>query len=695
MVYASYQLWLDYQPNYDEYGDEIEQIVIGSVVDVDQNVKRKKGDSLLWDPLKPGDAVYNQDSIRTGLNSATELKLNDSSSISLEENSLVVLDSNDQAFNIDFKTGEFKTNSVSKNLQIKVKDSVLSAKQAQINIKTRSDQDTEIQVTKGTASLQGAGGQQISLDTQKAAKIDKLGRAEALKVKVILSSPENRTEVLNPLSQMRYPFTWAALSSDLKREIFQISTRPDFPEGPETKQKWAHQATEEIIQRGDNFWRVGWYSLDPKTKKQKIEFSPTRKISLLNDERVQLLFPENASTFTQSPGNTEIDFRWRSKNSAKLFVFEISNRADFRQIIINQRTNQTEYKVKDLDSGIYYWRVSAYGNANKAIGQSKVNKVIVEKIIPRGPELIYPRNNFVWSMPESLRFEWQKYPTANYYQWTISSDRYLKKIVKTMKLKALAYDWRWLTAGEYYWRVKAFNAQGTLVAESETHLLNIDQKQSSAAIALIDPKDQSEVVVENLDPLPAISFQWQPKEALSPNYEVYVSKTSAFTSAVKFESKELTRIKAQLKEEGVYFWKVRWVNPENPKDIKESVPFSFRLSKNKNLPAPELLEPDYDTELELYRDEEVSFKWQEISSAKSYRFILKRKIGENTYKTIVDRNTKEPSTNKANLVPGDYIWFVHAIDASGIQGLKAEERGLKVIRDKGLAPPVLNPVIIK
>ena len=228
MVYASYQLWLDYQPNYDEYGDEIEQIVIGSVVDVDQNVKRKKGDSLLWDPLKPGDAVYNQDSIRTGLNSATELKLNDSSSISLEENSLVVLDSNDQAFNIDFKTGEFKTNSVSKNLQIKVKDSVLSAKQAQINIKTRSDQDTEIQVTKGTASLQGAGGQQISLDTQKAAKIDKLGRAEALKVKVILSSPENRTEVLNPLSQMRYPFTWAALSSDLKREIFQISTRPDF-----------------------------------------------------------------------------------------------------------------------------------------------------------------------------------------------------------------------------------------------------------------------------------------------------------------------------------------------------------------------------------------------------------------------------------------------------------------------------------
>ncbi|MEC9281944.1 MAG: hypothetical protein VX642_04485, partial [Bdellovibrionota bacterium] len=317
------------------------------------------------------------------------------------------------------------------------------------------------------------------------------------------------------------------------------------------------------------------------------------------------------------------------------------------------------------------------------------------KIIPRGPELIYPRNNFVWSMPESLRFEWKNHPTANYYQWTISSDKYLKKIVKTMKLKNLAYDWRWLSAGEYYWRVKAFNAQGTLVAESETHLLNIDQKQSSAAIALIDPKDQSEVVVENLEPLPPLSFQWQPKEQLTPNYEVYVSKTSAFTSAVKFESKELTRIKAQLKEEGVYFWKVRWVNPQNPSDLKESIPFSFRLTKNKNLPAPELLEPEYDSELELYRDEAVTFKWEEISSAKSYRFILKRKIGENTFKTIVDRNTKEAKTQKANLVPGDYIWFVHAIDASGIQGLKTEEREIKILRDKGLAPPVLNPVIIK
>ena len=136
LLYASYQLWMDYQPKPEDYDDEIERTVIGYVGNVDQNVKRKTGGSLLWDPLKKGDPVFNQDSVRTGLNSYTAIILNDKSSIELEENSLVVLDANDKAFNIDFKTGEFKTNAKNNNLKIKVKDSVLSANQANIKIKT-------------------------------------------------------------------------------------------------------------------------------------------------------------------------------------------------------------------------------------------------------------------------------------------------------------------------------------------------------------------------------------------------------------------------------------------------------------------------------------------------------------------------------------------------------------------------------
>jgi hypothetical protein len=694
MLYAAFQLWQDYQPKPEDFDDEIERTVIGVISNVDQNVKRKTGDSLLWDPLQEGDAVYNQDSIRTGLNSYTAITLNDQSVIELEENSLVVLDSNDQAFNVDFKTGEFKTNSQNKNLKIKVKDSVLSANQAQIKIKTASDKETEIQVQKGKALLQGKSGQQLELDTQKSARIDKAGRAESLKVQVVLSSPEDRTEILNPNLQLNYPFTWAALNPSLKKEVFEISTTENF-EASSTFRRWAHQAIEAPLKRGDNYWRVGWYSLDPKTNKQILKFTPTRRIKLLNDERVQLLFPENASSFTQEPGNTAIEFRWRSKYKAKLFVFEISSRSDFRQIVFNKRTNLKEITVNELDSGSYYWRVSAYGENNKVLGQSKINKLIVEKIIPQAPELIYPRNNFVWSMPEALRFEWDKYLKADSYQWVLSKKPDMKSIASTTRTKNNFHDWKWSEPGEYFWRVKAYNAKAELVAESLIYKLSIDNKQSTSALSLLSPEDQSEVVVENRDPLDPVMFQWRPKEEIPANYEVLVSRTSAFTKILKFTTNEFTRIDGRLPEEGVYFWKVRWTDPEGKKDPIESLPFSFRLVKNKNLPAPELLEPEYDAEIEVYRDEKISFSWKEMSTAKAYRFILKRKLGENSFKTIVDRNTKELSFDKDKLVPGDYVWFVHGIDANGVQGLKSEERKLKIERDKGLAPPVLNPAVVK
>lgn len=694
MLYAAYQLWLDYQPQPEDYEDEIERTVIGYIADVDQNVKRKTGGTLLWDPLKAGDPVFNQDSIRTGLNSYTAITLNDQSEIELEENSLVVLDSNDQAFNIDFKTGEFKTKAKSKNLQIRLKDNILSAQKAQIQIKTGSNKETQIQVAKGRASLFDKQGKRIDLDSQKSAKIDRRGKAESLKVQIVLSSPEDRTEVLNPNRQINYPFTWAALSPNLKREIFEISTNENFTV-KRTYKKWAHQAIEAPIKRGDNFWRVGWYAVDPRTKKRIIKYTPTRRIKLLNDERVQLLFPENASTFTQEPGNTEIEFRWRSKYRANVFVFEISSRSDFRQIVFNKRLAGTEFKVNDLESGTYYWRVSAYGANNKAIGQSRVNKIAVEKIIPQAPELIYPRNRFIWSMPEALRFEWKKYSQASSYQWLISKKADMKSIVKTQRTNKLFTDWKWTSPGEYFWKVKAYNNKQELVAESLIYSLSVDNKQSASAISLISPEDQTEKIVENKTPLDPVLFQWRPKEDLTPNYEVLVSRSAAFSKVLKFKTNELTRIEGRLPDEGVYFWKVRWIDPQGKKETKESIPFSFRLTKNKNLPAPELLKPEFNAEREVYRDETIDFSWKEISNAKSYRFILKRKIGEGSFKTIIDKGVPENKTSKDKLVPGNYIWYVHAIDEKGIQGLKSEERKLLIERDKGLAPPVLNPAVIK
>ncbi|MFK8138414.1 MAG: hypothetical protein AB8E15_08645 [Bdellovibrionales bacterium] len=694
LAYASYKLYLEYLPQEVDSDLEIERSVIGLITNATQNVKRKTGDSLLWDPLEKGDEIYTNDSVRTGLSSTTTIQLQDNSKIELDENSLILLGATTQNLNVNFKTGEFKAFADSQRLKIKVRDSVLTGNKSNIRIRTGTNSDAQIQVTKGRATLLEQNGKKIELDAKKIAKIDQAGRAEAMRVRVILSSPKNKIKILNSSEKINYPFTWAVLDSNLKKQLFQIDTSPNFNSTSKIE-RWANQAIEARLLRGKNYWRVGWYAYDQATKSRQLQFSPIQSIELKNDERIQLLFPENASTFTQEPGNTNLNFRWKSKYSAKLFLFELSAKQDFSQIIINKRLNKPEVSFKNLESGNYYWRVSAFDNNNKLIGQSSAGRFAIDKLIPNAPKLIYPVNNFVWTMPEALRFEWAKYIKAVSYQIVISSSSDMRTIVYQATTKDLFISWKWSNPANYFWQVKALDVKQNIIAESTKHQFAINSTISNSAITLRFPKDQSEELKPNSDSLPPVEFLWQPKENLNPNYELQVAKNADFKKVLKKTNIKDTSLKLQLNEPGVYFWKVIWTNPDKPEDIKKSSMFTFRLSINKNLPPVELELPKLDAQFEVYPEEVLDFSWLSQDKAKQYRIVIERKISEELYKKIVDRKVVENKYQKNNFRPGFYRWHVIAVDENGTQGMKSEVRQLKIDRDKGLEAPTLNPAVVK
>src|SRR5689334_13015449 len=103
---AAYYLYKDYHkaPDFDQATANRE--VIGEVVSAENNVKRQFNQDLLWNNIEKKEPIYNQDSIRTGKDSSTVLKLMDNTVIEVSENSLIVLDRTQNNFDINFKAGQ-------------------------------------------------------------------------------------------------------------------------------------------------------------------------------------------------------------------------------------------------------------------------------------------------------------------------------------------------------------------------------------------------------------------------------------------------------------------------------------------------------------------------------------------------------------------------------------------------------------
>lgn len=699
MAYAAYELWLDYQPTDISNAEEIERVAIGVIQASDQNVKRKFGNSQLWNPIKKGDKVFAKDSIRTGLNSYTLIALYEKSSLQLEENSLIELDNSKNKLSVNFKTGSVKSNSLSEKLQIKVKDSFIQSSKAQFQIKTDKNNKAQISVTKGKAFLTAnKTGERIQLDSQKEARIDNYGKMETNEKVVNLISPDDKSSVIDSNNSIMYPFTWSVLDEKIKKEVFEISKDPKFT-AQKTTRRFAHQAISMRIQKGVSYWRVGWDVYDKNLGKVLRKFTAARSIELKADNTLELLSPNNAVTITQTPGNESIDFKWRTKSPSDKFIFEISQRANFTSITFNKTLSTTNFNLTNIDNGVYFWRVSAYDSNNKLIGRSEAYRFVVEKLLPQAPKLLYPQNAQVWSFKDPLRFEWENYNRASKYRWIISKKAGKQEIFTSKEIDKNIFSWEWTEAGNYWWRVEALNSNGVKIAESLIYKVTIDDNQFKYGIEIMEPKDQEIVTIENRDPLPAVHFQWQPKDNRSPNYNIVISDKADLSQAEHNKVVDSTMVDLALKKEGIYYWKVIWKDPtkDNSQNTNQlsSPTYTFKVSKNKNLAPVELLAPEAEAEIEQYKGDDIKFDWEALKIAKKYRIIIERKVSENSWKKIVDKTLETNSFTKSKLIPGNYRWSIFAFDSNGIQGMPSELRLFQVLRKKPMSAPVLKPAVVK
>jgi len=723
MALAGYYLYLDYEQTSSPSQEGSQQEIIGEVTFTNNNVKRKLGDSALWEPLEKKSSLFAKDAIRTGSDSYATIKFNDGNLLEVNENSLIVLDKNTDKLSVDFKVGDIASRGQQKGLEIKVNDAVVQTDSADLKLTAAADRAAQIVVEKGKATVTGRDKKKVDIGQSQRGALTATGETSVSQLTVILKSPEPRTEIKTPLPEIQQQFMWEVTKPEITEERLEISRSARFEE-KKTKLYKAHQSLTVPIKQGIQYWRVGW-----DTGGGKYDYSETRRVIVQTDRSLELVFPENEMQFQFEPGESQIEFRWTSQNKAATsFILEIAESVDFTKLRASQSIKEgaSSWVEKDLGSGNYYWRVKALGEKNKPVAESSIRTFSVKVSLPRLPELESPLADGTWETARPVEFKWKVTPKAQTYRILISRDLAQKEVLKTETRKDPVFFYRWKQPTTLFWSVAALDAAGALVGQSEVRKLTISPKLASSGILLVSPKNKSEVIRDKKKEMDPIIFQWKPTRRMPGPYQFLISKDSEFKTAVKKDDITGLSFQLRLNEPGIYYWKVishgkaKTPSTAMPSAIPNASPAvsppvatapsplpdgqsnewsevsQFELKINNNILPPQLVEPLNKANIVNVEPSPVVFQWKAVEGAAQYRILIEKRDPQTEETTpVADKMVTETKFESPILQEGEYVWSVASVDSQGVIGIQSKPRTFDINLQEELSAPQLKAPVVK
>lgn len=135
---------------------------IGTVTELKLDVRRRSKDEFIWLPIEKRLPVFQGDSIFTGAQSTTTIKLDSGIKLVVDPDSLIVLEQSSDAMKLDLKFGQLRgtIETVDKKkvppkitLKVNNSDMALAGKSVEFAMEKVKARETRLKVTKGTAQL--------------------------------------------------------------------------------------------------------------------------------------------------------------------------------------------------------------------------------------------------------------------------------------------------------------------------------------------------------------------------------------------------------------------------------------------------------------------------------------------------------------------------------------------------------------
>ncbi len=425
---------------------------------------------------------------------------------------------------------------------------------------------------------------------------------------------------------------------------------------------------------------------------QTLVIKPTGTIQKSKPGMIELITP-NLSQFYQ--GNPEKGFYldWHSQNMEKTTLY-ISKDKDFKSNVVTQPNVKTKVFVKELPSGIYFWKISGL-DANSINIQSEVRTFstsLLEKIT-----IVYPAPDSKIAVETRNDIKTHKVPVkinwTNIYDWVqiqiagtadFATPLYDKELTKTYTLEN-SY-----TAGSYFIRARGKKAmQMTDWSDVRKFDVIVSAKPLvKTAVPILLTKNltfnTSGRTPSSVNP---VMVKWQGVES-AIKYEMEISlKDPKFTKPTRVDSKT-TQSEYMPKSLGTHYYRVRAISSDNvPSEYSEVGELQAALSAPKLTKVERIVLKSSDPG-SLPPTVQFKLNWNAVMLANQYVVEMSDSEKFNAAEKIsATKNTIEVPTSKT----GKYFFRVKASDSN--QTVKSEPSNIQesdYAYIKRLSKPVLT-----
>jgi hypothetical protein len=404
-----------------------------------------------------------------------------------------------------------------------------------------------------------------------------------------------------------------------------------------------------LLSPGTYYWRVR--SMDGR--QHPGQPSPARSVVVLAppaafDTVPELLTPGNGEVVSNDP-----TFRWTPVVGAARYTVRVSKTPDFASTYASETTSYTSYTpaVAGIDSyptGTYYWKVEAGNSVGTLLSTSSVFSLTKQASV-----LVNTPHEGA-TLFQDPQFSWMPHPGADHY--TIDLLKSDMSAYSTITTDATAFTTNLsevdtYRAGTYHWRVRARNAVGTTLAESELRTFT-----KAISETLLAPGSGAYLT---LDP----TFRWDPLIGVD-HYTLWVSKSPDFSTSYDTVTTDYNQYTPQVSSVDsypngtFYWWKVAGRDNVGTQ-IAVSAPQPF----TKQQPLHLLLPADGAS-----MESAPTFHWSQFPGADHYTlYVSTSPTFSTSYDTVTtDYTTYTPYREyRDTYAPGTYYWRVRARTYSG------------------------------
>lgn len=640
--------------------------IVGSITFKREKAQRKYESQVVWTDVEKNSIIRNNDTIRTADFSEAVIKLNDDTEIILDERSMILVAVAKDRIEIDFSKGSItaRRNNIMdravKKLNIKSKKIKITIGKSNVNLSQKKGRDLSFTVNKGDATINTDSGIKVIKKNQKALLGD--GNITVYKLNLKLVKPAPHEYFINSFKKKKIFFSWEVVKGPY--DIFlDISGDNSFNTISMTI-KVSQDPVKLVLLNGIYYWRLrARHRITKKT-----EISEIRRFSILWDEPLQLISPQNRAVVTYNKTLPIINFKWVGSTIPSTYRLILSNDRKMKNIFQTIQIPGNSIGIDTLQKGKYFWKVTKDINVrgNLHSTTSEVHMLVIDKKkLLDSPRLIYPPDNKVINLlslrRKPLTFTWQKSSEIPLSKLTIGRDKDFLDIINTFSstVNFIHFNER-LQEGLYYWRVSGIMEKGVMISPSEVRRFRLIK---SDVIKLIEPENNSEIrLVDDEKNLTSI-FSWE-RTDIGGIFHLQISKDSKFLKLYKKIMLEEFSQQVNDLSPGKYFWRVKLLD-DSGSILMKSNTFSFKV--NKRLGIPSAIKPSHGDVIDMTKKGALNFSWKRLKDANYYELRLFQMHG-NKPRRIIVKKTVETSYEMDELEKldvGRFYWTLQAFEKVG------------------------------